>query len=137
MHFGLPPKEIKKKYLAACNIQALIINHLRPGILFKDICKFIKEKYKKFGYSKEWKKHFQGAITGYIVADPTISLSNTSMTRENQTYDWFITITGVKSEELSFLGEEEAEFISVTDDWPKLNIYLGDKRLELPDIMII
>lgn len=137
VHFGLPPKEIKNKYLAACSVQASIIDSLEPGMLFKDIFKFIKNQYIKYGYPEEWKKHFQGAITGYIAADSSISLNNTLVAQKNQTYDWFITITGVKSEELSFLGAKNAQFLSVTNSWPNFNVCLNNKEIEMPEIMIL
>ena len=137
IYFGKPPAEILNKYRAACIIQASIIDFLKPGMLFKDVFEFIKKQYKKLGYPEEWKKHYQGAITGYITADLFALLSEDKKARSNQTFTWIVTITGVKSEELSFLNEEKAKFLSVAGHWPRFSFNLNNKRIDMPDIMIM
>ena len=63
-------------------------------------------------------------------------MSSTAKAIRNQAYDWFITITGVKSEELGFLGESGAEFLSVCGNWPKKTVEVAGDKIEMPDIMI-
>ncbi len=91
LYFGEPSKEISDKYEAPCNIHASIVCNLKPGMLFSEMFECVKKQYAKFGYPKEWRNHFQGAIIGYILADSIIFLSNKAKVKAKQVFDWFIT----------------------------------------------
>ena len=76
---------------------------LAPGVRFADILAEEKRTYVELGYPEEWHYHFQGGITGYALADPTCCRDPEARAVARQAYDYFLTITGAKFEELMLL----------------------------------
>lgn len=136
LHFGPAPEEIQRKFDAACRLEAASIALCRPGTRFADIQQTQKEIYAATGFTDEWRYHFQGAITGYILADPILSLDPEARVVACQAYDWFITITGVKVEELSMNTGNEREICSVAGNWPTDSYEFNGETFELPQILI-
>ena len=137
VHFGKPTEEIRKVYNAASNIAAKVILSLAPGVKFSEILAWQKQWYAEENYSNEWKNHFQGGPTGYVIVDAGRCFTN-KVVQVNQPYEWFITVTGTKVGELVLLSTSGREILSYQDSsWPQLNINLDNfGGLSLPDILI-
>ncbi|MGQ9626768.1 MAG: M24 family metallopeptidase [Anaerolineae bacterium] len=136
VHFGPPPEGILRAYRAAATIEANIIGRLAPGLLFSEILALEKRLYADLGYPEEWRNHFQGGIIGYILIDPTRCLKEGEAVRRNQAFDWFITITGAKVEELSMVTDEGPEIPSLGTWWPRLAFEVEGREIEVPDILV-
>lgn len=130
------PTDIAKKYEAASIIAANCISHSIPGTKFASILEMQKELYKELGFEEEWKNHFQGGITGYVPNDSSLCMDPDAEMVEGQTYNWFITITGVNTEDVYLSQKSEGEILTVTGAWP-LKAYetRNGKVIELPQIM--
>lgn len=129
------PMEIDKKYNAVNQIQAAVMSMCEPGIRFESILQEQKRLYKELGFEEEWRNHYQGGITGYLVCDPTLSMNTKEEVQVNQAFDWFITITGAKVEELSICLEKGFEIPSVAGFWPTKSYSHGKKEFSLPAIL--
>ncbi len=136
IHFGEPTAEIKEKYDTACKIAAASIGECIPGNTFSKILSIQKELYHEYGYPEEWKNHYQGGITGYMVADPTRCLDESEKITANQTYEWFITITGVKAAELGFNDGTSQSIISNSGLWPTKTYSYKGKKYNMSDILV-
>jgi len=136
VYFDSIPKEIEKKYDAACRIQAASIGMCVPGRRFAEILEAQKRIYREAGYAEEWRNHFQGAITGYVLADPTVLLDPDARIASHQAYDWFITITGVKTEELSINTGDAREVCSAAGHWPTRSYPIGNETFDLAQILV-
>ncbi len=137
MYFGDSlPLEIRRKYEAASTIEAAAISMCETGSKFSDILLEQKKLYKELGYEEEWRYHYQGGITGYMVGDGSMCKDPSNEVRENQAFDWFITITGVKVEELSLNRAGTQKIPSVTGLWPVKKYSYKGKTFELPDILL-
>jgi len=136
VYFNSVPEEIERRYDAACRIQAASIAQCVPGRRFQDILEVQKRLYEETGYADEWRNHFQGAVTGYILADPTPSLDPHACISANQAYDWFITITGVKVEELSINTGDSREVCSASGQWPTKRYSCDGQVFGLPQILV-
>ena len=112
------PDDIAKKYQAASTISANCIAHSVPGTKFSSILAMQRELYKELGYEDEWKNHFQGGITGYIPNDSSLCLDPEAEMVEDQTYNWFVTITGVNTEDVYLSGKTGGETLTITGAWP-------------------
>ncbi len=132
---GKLTSEILNKYDDACRIAGEAILNCRQGTRFSSILEKQKILYEKFGYKDEWEKHYHGGITGYLLADATVGMDSKLSVSNNQAYDWFITITGVKVEELSINVNNNIEVASVNGSWPVKKYEINDQILELPQIM--
>jgi len=93
------------------------------------------EEY-ELGYGEEWIYHFQGGITGYVLADPARCLDPEARAVERQAYDYFITITGAKYEECLLVMEDEPEAISIGDGWPTRDLETAHGKTEVADVLI-
>lgn len=137
MYFGdTVPIEIEKKYDAVNQIQAAAISMCETGTRFSDILIEQKKLYKNLGYEEEWRYHYQGGITGYMVGDASLCSNPDNIVQNNQAYDWFITITGTKVEELSINSDNKQEILSVTGKWPTKEYEYNRKKFMLPSILM-
>ena len=138
MYFGDNiPREIQTKYDAISHIEAAVISMCMPGTSYSDILLEQKKLYKEFGYEDEWRNHYPGGITGYRVCDAELSFDSKNVTRINEAYDFFITITGTKVEELSITTNKGQEILSVTGIWPTKEFSYKNKKFKLPVIKFL
>ena len=127
--------EIQKRFDAACRIAGEVILSCKQGTKFIDILEKQKNLYETLGYKDEWDKHYHGGISGYLLADATVGMNPDLSVTNNQAYDWFITITGVKVEELSINVNNNIEVPSIDGAWPVKKYEINGQILELPQIL--
>jgi len=136
VHFGQPPAEIQAAIDAVATVGGHVAKMLAPGVRFADILAKEKRLYDELGYPDEWNYHFQGGITGYTLADPARCLDPEARVVERQAYDYFITITGAKFEELTLLTENGIEIASLGPGWPTRSIQTPSGEIVVPDVLI-
>lgn len=137
IHFGAPSEKIRSIYDAAANVEARLFRALKPGVHFADILKWQKQWYAETGFPDEWKNHFQGGPTGYVVVDAGRCLTD-KVVQVNQPYEWFITITGTKMGELSLLTEGGLEIASfIESSWPGMVVHMPDGDVQVPDLLVL
>jgi len=136
LHFGKPSSEVQQAYRAAATLETDLLNRLRPGLSFAEIFSWQKQKYAELGYAEEWKNHFQGGPTGYVVVD-ALRYTTSTKVQVNQAFDWFITITGAKVEELALLSEKGIEIPSFQPPWPSFQPEMAGERVHVPDLWIV
>ncbi len=130
------PEELNRKYDAVNFMQAATFSMLIPGNDFSGIFEVRKQIYKDLGFEDEWRNHFPGGITGYLLCDASVCSNKTAVISENQAYDWFITITGVKVEELALTTKSGVEVASATGIWPVREYSYNGQSFLLPEIML-
>jgi len=130
------PEETARKYEAASRIEAAAVSLCTPGRTFASILEAQKNLYRETGFEEEWHNHYQGGITGYLLAEPTLCMDPAAVVSPNQAFDWFITITGVKVEELSLTGRKGPEVVSVSGRWPVRTYEYDGRSFELPAILM-
>ena len=137
LHFGPPPSKIRKVYDCAAGVEARVFLSLEPGLKFAEILENQKRWYQELGFKGEWKYHFQGGPTGYVIADGGRSLTD-KVVQVNQPYEWFITVTGTKTGELTLLTEEGLEISSyINSSWPGLDVNTPFGDVIVPDILVL
>jgi len=130
------PEELNKKYDGVNLMQAATFSMLIPGNDFAGIFETRKQIYKDLGFEDEWRYHFPGGITGYLLCDASVCSNKTAVVSENQAFDWFITIAGVKVEELALTTKNGVEVVSVTGAWPVKEYSFNGQSFLLPQIML-
>ncbi len=136
VHFGKLGEEVEKIYECAANVEACIFQTIEPGMKFSTILENQKAWYAECGFEDEWKNHFQGGPTGYVIADGDRSLTN-KVVQNNQPYEWFITVTGTKTGELSLMTENGLEISSyIHSSWPGRAITTPYGDITVPDILV-
>jgi Xaa-Pro aminopeptidase len=135
LHFGPPPAAVAGAYSAVATVEGRLLSILRPGLKFAEILACQKSWYADLGMPEEWRGHFQGGPTGYIVVDAGRCLGATALV-QNQSFDWFITATGAKVEELSLLSEKGMEILSYRGGWPGREIHTPQGTWTVPDLFV-
>ena len=136
VHFGEPSPETRRAMDAAATVGAHVATMLAPGVRFADILVEQRRMYAELDYPDEWNYHFQGGITGYTLGDSARCLNPETRVVERQAYDYFITITGAKFEELMLLTEQGVEIASRGPEWPVRNVNTPNGGLSVPDVLI-
>lgn len=134
--FGLPTPDVRIAFQAAATVEAYLLAMLQPGVPFADILSKQKEWYTKLGYPGEWENHYQGGPTGYAIVDATRCLTDTTV-EIDQSFDWFITVTGAKVEELTLLTEAGVEILSFSNNWPGLTVELPGTTVCIPNLLVV
>jgi Xaa-Pro dipeptidase len=135
VHFGEPPPEARRAIDGVATLGARVAGLLAPGVRFADILAEEKRTYAELGYPDEWHYHFQGGITGYTLADPARCLDPEARAVARQAYDYFLTLTGAKFEELMLLTEEGVEFASMGPGWPTRPVPTPGGDVVVPDVL--
>jgi Xaa-Pro dipeptidase len=136
VHFGEPPPDVRRAMDAVAIVGASVATMLAPGVRFADVLEEEIRLYRKLGYRDEWYNHFQGGITGYTLADPTRCQDAEARVVERQAYDYFITVTGAKFEELMLLAENGVELASSGPGWPARTVETSRGEIQIPDVLI-
>jgi Xaa-Pro dipeptidase len=136
VHLGKPPAETQRAIDAAATVGARVAATLTPGVRFADVLAEQKRAHVELGYPNEWNYHFQGGITGYTLGDATRCLDPEARAVERQAYDYFLTITGAKFEELMLLTENGVEFASRGPGWPVRRVHTPSGKVVVPDVLI-
>jgi Xaa-Pro dipeptidase len=136
VHFGEPPPDIRRAMDGVATLGACVATMLAPGVRFADILVEEKRTYAGLGYPDEWNYHFQGGITGYTLADPARCLDSEARVAQRQAYDYFLTITGAKFEELMLITEDGVEFASLGSGWLVRCVHTPKGKVDVPDVLI-
>jgi Xaa-Pro dipeptidase len=130
------PRILERKYDALCQIESATMAACRAGAHFADILEVQKARFADCGYPDEWRKHYQGGVTGYFVNDPTRCKDPDSTVSDRQSFNWYITITGAKVEETLLVIDERKEIITSSGLWPVKTYRDGGEEFLLPQILI-
>jgi Xaa-Pro dipeptidase len=136
VHFGPPPPQVERAYRAAATLEARLLSQLKPGLFFARILELQKEWYAQLGFPDEWEFHFQGGPTGYVVVDAERCRTGTGV-QAGQAFDWFITVTGAKVEELSLLTGGGIEIASQAGGWPSMQFLTEQGPFVVPALWVL
>ena len=136
-HFSEPPDKVMKAFQAVALVQAATFTNIKNDTPYKDILEIQKTWYARAGYPGEWQNHFQGGPTGYVSVNATNCLRDTRV-KTRTAFEWFITVPGAKTAELSLLSKKGLEILSCgSGDWPLVDIKINESQMKIPGICII
>ncbi|MGI5919393.1 MAG: M24 family metallopeptidase [Christensenellales bacterium] len=133
--FGEPPKELVQKYDLLNNILAMTCAHLRPGARYDALLHERRRMLKEAGMEQEYYNHYPGATTGYYFGSSQPIIDNEEIV-DTQCFDWFLTVTGAKVEELVMATPNGGEVLSAAGVWPLKRYVYGDFSVNLPALYI-
>lgn len=135
VYFGNLPDDLKKKQDACVYVDSVFMARTKPGVVVGKIMDDAKKAYADVGYSDEWHFHHQGGSIGYESRD-YISFSETKdVVLKNQAFTWNPTIQGTKSEDTIIVTDHEPEIITLTGDWPEIDVTVDNMVFKRPAIL--
>lgn len=132
---GAPRTEFLHPFKAVAEIQARVLDSTKPGMPYSQMLGLMKDWYAQAGYAEEWRNHFQGGPTGYVIVDADRCLTSKTI-QTNTPFEWFITVPGSKTAELALLGTEGLEIASNGDLWPQYSVDVNGMEYKMPGIFI-
>lgn len=130
------PEDINRAYSAVSRVEAYCMSKCKTGNSYFDILEGQKQLLKEMGFEDEWRWHYPGGRTGYFVCQADLSKRPENKILDNEAYDWFITVTGAKVEELGINSGGKFILCSHTGLWPDKRIKTDDFELDIPQIMM-
>jgi Xaa-Pro dipeptidase len=131
--FGPPQENLQRAFRAALEMEGMILGELVPGAAYAHILERQKQWFAQCGCPDEWRNHFQGGATGYVISDAGLGLTEERVS-DGQAFDWFVTLPGVMVEELALLADGKVELASAGQDWPLAAVPSGPAEIHLPDM---
>jgi antitoxin VapB len=136
VYFDQPPDDIRQRFRAVATMQAALVAATRPGVPLAQLLCSCLEMYDALGYPDEKTNHFHGGPTGYRVSYAERCQNPDAVVTENMAFGWYLTIAGVKSEELVLVDPKGAGIKSIDPTWPTLDIDIEGRTVAVADILV-
>jgi Xaa-Pro dipeptidase len=136
IHFGQLDAELKARQDACAFVDATFNVSTVVGAVVSDVFSRAAKAYADVGFPDEWKRHNQGGSAGYESRDYEGTPTCPERVQDEQGFAWNPSITGVKSEDTVIVHADGPEFLTVTGDWPSVQVCVGGQALDRPAILI-
>lgn len=137
VYAGKIPDELLEKHEKACYVDSVLISQTVPGTRINKIFEQGINAYEQVGFPGEWENHHQGGGIGYdsreFVATPFIQ----DVVVDSQAFAWNPSIHGNKSEDTMVVNADGQEIITMTKDWPMIDVKPDAKIYQRPAILQI
>jgi hypothetical protein len=136
VHFGRLPADLRRRHLAVCNVDAAFISNTRLGMPIREIFRRGTVAYAAQGFAEEWKLHHQGGPCSYEPRDYVGTPTAPGVVLEHQAFAWNPSIAGTKSEDTILATAKGPQILTISKDWPMLEIQHDGETLLRPDILV-
>lgn len=130
------PEEIALSYEAVRQVSANCMALCETGATYRDILEGHKAILADLGYPEAWRGHYPGGRTGYFLCQPGHSLDPSRVIGETEAFEWFITVPGAKTAELTVKDGTNLRVASATGRWPVSPVTRHGKTFPIPSILL-
>ena len=134
--FGEPPAETLRRFHDMAFLQVVMVGSTKPGVRLNSLLKLCLDQFDKLGYPEEKTNHVHGGPTGYRVSYPERCLDEDETVRPNMAFSWYLTVSGAKTEETLLVNDLGAEIISLSNNWPTINMAYEGANIAIPDLLV-
>jgi antitoxin VapB len=120
VHFGELPAELKTRFGAAAQVNAVLLNATRVGATSAQLFKVAQDAYAAQGFPGEERFHHQGGPTGYGEREWVATPEGSEVVVNNQAFAWNPSIRGGKVEDTVLLHDGVIENLTPTPELPVL-----------------
>jgi len=137
VHFGPLPATLRRKHDAVVKVDAAFNLSTEVGTLLGEIFSAGRLAYADAGFPDEWRLHHQGGPTGYAGRDIVVTPGEQRTVQPDQAFAWNPSITGTKSEDSILVTEAGIEWLSLSPDWPMLDVEFDSQTVKREDILVV
>jgi Xaa-Pro aminopeptidase len=137
VHFGPLPRELRRKHDAVVKVDAAFNLSTVIGARLGKIFSAGQKAYADAGFPDEWRLHHQGGPTGYAGRDIIATAGEQRAVQPNQAFAWNPSITGTKSEDSILVTKTGIEWLSLSPEWPTLDVEFGGRTVKREDILVL
>ena len=135
VHFGPVPDELQRLHRAVIEIDVRVNDATKPGISLAELFEMLKIFYEDAGYAGEYVNHHQGGLTGYASREKIALPSESLQVKAGNLFAWNPSLTGVKSEDTLLVQENSSRFITVSGNYPLVDVKVGSRLWQRPGIL--
>jgi Xaa-Pro aminopeptidase len=135
---GPPADDLAQRHLAACTVEAAMVDATRPGRTWQEALEAGQAAYASLGMPDEWRQHVQGGPIGYLSREFDVvpgSDGAASAVQPGAAFAWNPTVRGGKSEDTFVVTPGGARPVSNTADWPSLTVDTPSGPVPRPAIL--
>lgn len=137
VHFGPLPAELRRKHDAVLKVDAALNLSTTVGATLGDVFRAGQIAYAEVGFPDEWRLHHQGGSAGYGPRDVVATPDDKTRVVVNQAFAWNPSITGTKSEDTILVTDKGIEWLSLSSDWPMLEVEHKGRTATREDILVL
>jgi Xaa-Pro aminopeptidase len=137
VHFGPLPRELRRKHDAVVNVDAAFNLSTVVGVPLGEVFRAGQKAYADAGFADEWRLHHQGGPTGYAGRDIIATAGERRSVQANQAFAWNPSITGTKSEDSILVTKAGIEWLSLSPEWPMLDVQFNGQTVKREDILVL
>jgi len=130
------PEEIALAYEAVRQVSANCMALCETGVTYRDILEAHKALLAELGFPEAWRGHYPGGRTGYFLCQAGLSLDPSRAIGETEAFEWFITVPGAKTAELTVKDGASLRVASAADHWPVTPVTRHGKTFPIPNILL-
>lgn len=134
--FGEPPAEVRRRYDAVARMQATMLAATRPGVKLTALFDRLMALFEEVGYPEDRNRHFHGGPVHYGGSMAGMMQDEAAVVQPNSSFTYYLTITGVKNEDLILVEPEQTRLASVDGEWPTLPVEVDGRTVHIPDILV-
>lgn len=135
VHFGDLPRDLAEKHVMLAHISSALIAGTQAERPYRDFFRELQNHYARAGYPDEWRLHHQGGPTGYLPREFLVTPTTEGKMFSNQAFAWNPSIMGAKSEDTLVLTERGPELLTLTSDWPMLEVEIQGQLWLRPAVL--
>jgi Xaa-Pro aminopeptidase len=137
VHFGKLSDDLRRRHDAIVKVDAALNLATRVGREIGSVLDAGIEAYAATGFPEEWKLHHQGGPTGYAGREFRAMPGEKRSVQRNQAFAWNPSIAGTKSEDTILVRDEGIEFLSVSSEWPMIDVEHDGNIVRREDILVL
>lgn len=119
-HFGAVPEDLQRKFHAAAQVNAALLDATRAGVSSAQLFKAAADAYAREGFAGDEQLHHQGGATGYWEREWVAAPDGTDTVVNNQAFAWNPSVRGGKVEDTVLLTNGKIELLTPTPELPAL-----------------
>jgi antitoxin VapB len=136
VHFGKLPAALDKRFRAAAQVNAALIEASQPGATSAQLFKAAQKAYAAQGFAGDEQLHHQGGATGYAEREWVATPKGAEVVADNQAFAWNPSIRGGKAEDTVVVSGGQAEWLTATPTLPVLDVELGGKHYPAAGVLV-
>jgi Xaa-Pro aminopeptidase len=136
VYLGPIPIHIDTMYRAALRIMTQFQIATFPGRAVPDILEESKSWYSNAGFEESWKEFHQGGSIGYKYREYVVYPYSSSAVQPNQAFAWNPMIRGVKAQDTFIVHDDSTETLTVSQDWPMIQVEINGNVYFQPGILV-
>ncbi|MCJ7774352.1 MAG: M24 family metallopeptidase [Desulfobacterales bacterium] len=137
IYVGDLPKDLKEKQEAVAYIDSVFLAQTVPGAHIRNVFNEAIRAYAKAGFPNEWQLHHQGGAIGYDAREYIGTLDCKEVVGNTQAFAWNPSVQGNKSEDTAIISSGEPELLTMTGNWPVIDMNVGGMIFKRPAILEI